>query len=463
MIINKNFLFVIPRYANKNEYYPFPYGLGYVVANMKKNGFNVFVLNLCHHDGPVGFLLSESIEENSVDVVCTGAMSLHWIEVEEILNAVKEFNKDVITVVGGAIVTSDPVLALENLKIDYGVIEEKEETMVELADALCNNKNIGEVKGICFLDKKEYFLFTGRRQQINDLDSLPFPDYDGLEFDKWLDVCSERKIDVTASRSCPFHCTFCYHPLGNNYRQRSLDNVFMEIDYLKKRYDILLINIQDEVFSLDKERIYEFAHRIKEYDIPWMVQWRIDNIDEDLLKVLKESNLYLLELGVESYSDVVLDSMKKGITKKQIKYAYDLCDKVGVNVTSNIILGDIAETEETVKESLDFVKSHPEHEINIGFILAIPCSELWLYAFESGKIKDKLEFIKRRFPVINLTGMSNRKFNGIKKRVMIINIIKKYRKQKKYSLSLCLKILGILLLSENGLLYLKLKNIFMEL
>jgi len=75
--MTKIFLFVVPRYANKNQYYIFPYGLAYVSANMKKHGFNVFTLNLCHHEESIGQLLSEKIKEHNINVVCTGAMSFH--------------------------------------------------------------------------------------------------------------------------------------------------------------------------------------------------------------------------------------------------------------------------------------------------------------------------------------------------------------------------------------------------
>lgn len=439
--MNKNFLFVVPRYANINEYYPFPYGLGYVISNMKKNGFNVFTLNLCHHEESIEFLLSKSIKKHDIHVVCTGAMSLHWEKVNEIVNTVKKINNTIITVVGGPIITSDPMLALENMQIDFGVIGEGEETLVELADALCNNGEIKKIRGIMFKDDDKNFFLNTPRPPIKDLDSLPFPDYEGLEFDKWIETNTllqpinwlefdlnnrPRQVDITASRSCPFRCTFCYHPLGNTYRQRSLDNVFKEIDYLKDKYGITLINIMDELFSLNEERVHEFAARIKEYDIQWLAQWRVDNVNEDMLKILKDSNIRYLELGMESVSDVVLKSMKKGITRSQIEQAYRICDAVGIRVNGNIIIGDVAETEDTIKESLNWVKNHPEYDINIGFILAIPDSEIWRDALSKGLIHNKLDFIKNRFPVINLTSIDKKRFLKIKKEIMIANLAKRY-------------------------------------
>ena len=253
----KNFLFVVPRFAKINELYNFPWGMGYVVSNMKKHGFNVFCLNLCHYKESIEYLISEAIKKHNINVVCSGAMSVHWNEVDKVLNTVKKINPDIITIVGGPIIISDIELALENMQIDFGVVGEGEETVVELADALCTNKDIKKIQGIAFIDTDKKIHINEPRPPIKDLDSLPFPDYEGLEFDKWMEIDTfyrggvtallfdmnnrPRPVEISASRSCPFNCTFCYHPLGKTYRQRSLDNVFKEIDYLSRNSHILRI------------------------------------------------------------------------------------------------------------------------------------------------------------------------------------------------------------------------------
>lgn len=431
--MNKNFLFVVPRFANKNEYYNFPYGMGYVVSNMKKNGFNVFCLNLCHHKESIENLISEAIKEHDINVVCTGAMSAHWDEVDQVLNTVKSIDSDIITIVGGAIIISDIELALENMQIDFGIVGEGEETSVELADALCTNKDLAKIQGIAFKSTDNKITINEPRPPIQDLDSLPFPDYEGLEYDKWLEIDEIyrgglqgvlfdiderfRPAEISASRSCPFRCTFCFHPLGNKYRQRSLDNVFEEIDYLIEKYNITLLLILDELFSSNQERIDEFTFRIKKYNIPWSAQWRINNINEEVVKKLKESNVLSLGLGVESVSDTVLNSMKKGTTKAEIDRAFEICNKYGVRAGGNIILGDVAENEDTMKESLDWWQKHKEYDINMRFLLAIPNSPIWKYALSNGLIVNKLDYIKSKFPVVNLTQMDDKKFYKVLRKV----------------------------------------------
>ena len=437
-----NFLFVNTKIVGAGQYYTFPIGLAYVVSYMKHKGFNVFCLNLCHSDYPIEQQLRKCIEDYHIDVVCTGAMSFYWNEVSDVVETVKKINPGIITVVGGAIITSDPKLAMENMKIDYGVIGEGEITMAELAGALTGNGDMSRIKGLIFHDRNNGFAVTAPREAILDLDSLPFPDYEGFEYSKWLSAewdkqpmiggllfnIDERKNfnEILTSRSCPFNCTFCYHPLGRKYRQRSLDNVFQEIDYLVGKYNIQLLNILDELFSLDEKRLYEFASRIKKYNIRWMAQWRADNVSEDMFKTLRDSGILTLGIGMESMSDKVLKSMKKHVTKADIEKAYKLALDTGVRAGGNLIFGDPEETEETVKESLDWWRKHPEYEIRLRFILAVPDSEVWRHAVKHNLIGDKVQFIKNRFPVINLTRISDSKFNEIRKKVTHLEFTQKH-------------------------------------
>ena len=107
-----NFLFVTPKDAYRGYIYEFYIGLAYVSSYMKHRGFNVFCLNTCHCDDPIEQQLSEYINNKQIDVICTGGMSLQFRQISVILKAAKKIKSKIITVVGGAIITSDPRLAL---------------------------------------------------------------------------------------------------------------------------------------------------------------------------------------------------------------------------------------------------------------------------------------------------------------------------------------------------------------
>jgi anaerobic magnesium-protoporphyrin IX monomethyl ester cyclase len=421
-----NFLFVHPKYTYRGGFYHFNFGLAYVSSYTKHKGFKVSCLNLCHCDEPIERQLAECINSKKIDILCTGGMSINFEEVNTILVNAKKIKPQIITVVGGAIVSSDPRLALENMQIDFGVIGEGEETMAELAGVLSNGGNVGDIKGLAYFDAKNNLVITEERKPIENLDLLPFPDYEGFEYGYHLStlkpnshlyyhtILDEVRVGkVSTSRSCPFKCTFCYHQLGGEYRQRSLDNVFKEIDYLVEKYNINTLFLLDELFSIDKKRIYEFAERIKKYNFKWFPVLRVDSVDKELLKALKESGVYMISYGIENVNDEILKSMQKKTTRAQVEQALKLTREAGMGNQGGMLFGDPAETEETVKESIAWWKRHLNHGFTLSMIITLPDAPLYRYALARGLIKDKFQYMKDKFPLINLTRLSPGRFKKL--------------------------------------------------
>jgi len=385
----------------------------------------VFCLNPNHYESSLEKQLSDFIINNKIDVVCTGGMSVHYNEINDVLRVSKNIKPDIITIVGGAIVTSNPKVTCWGIKnLDYGVVGEGEETIVELAHALVNKTDIEIIKGLSYFKNLGYHL-TPERVPIKNLDKIPMPDYEGFEYDEYIKLFypsenhffsimdNVRAGYIMASRSCPFACTFCYHHPSSKYRQRSLDNIFFEIEYLIYKYDINFLNITDELFSFDKKRMYEFASRIKKYNLKWWTNFRVSDVDKEVLEILKNSGMFMISYGIESMSDKILKSMKKHITKSQIEEALRLTYEAKINIQGNIILGDPEETEETIKESIDWLKNHPEYGINLVMIRTYPFSPIYKYALSKGLIKDEFEHMVNKFPLINLTKMSDKKYKEI--------------------------------------------------
>ena len=422
-----NFGMVVPKYVNKGEPYQFYTGLAIVSACMKQHNYNVFCLNPNHYDGTITQQLMNFITNNKIDVICTGGMSGNYNEIRDVLKISKKFKSDIITIVGGTIITSNPNITLSNMKyIDYGVIGEAEETIIELANTIINKQDVSSIKGIAYFVSETKYIITPDRIPISNLDTIPFPDYEGFEYDKYMKlfysndnvffsvIDEERRFgNIMSSRSCPFACTFCYHHHLSKYRQRSLDNVFQEIDYLVNKYNINILGIADDLFSYNKKRMYEFASRIKKYNIKWYTSLRVSDVDKEVLKTLKDSGLFGVGYGIESINDNILKSMKKHITKTQIEKALKLTYEAKISMLGNIILGDPEETEETVKKSIDWLIAHPEYSIHLVMIKTYPQAHIYKYALSKGLIKDEFKYMVDGFPLVNLTKMSDKKYKEI--------------------------------------------------
>jgi hypothetical protein len=256
---------------------------------------------------------------------------------------------------------------------------------------------------------------------------LPFPDYEGFGFDKLLAAAPNQLgmnennvIPFLASRSCPFQCTFCFHSSGAKYRQRSLDSVFAEIDYLTHKYPVNYIFMLDELFSYNTERVKEFCRRIKPFGIKWMAQFRVADVTSEMVDIIKNSNCDLISFGIESADNRILKSMKKGITIKQTEQALELVHAAGIAIQGNFIFGDAEETIETAKNTLEWWKAHRQYNLMLNFITTYPGTELYKYALAQNIIKDEEQFIKDGCPTLNVSKMSQNEMNWLTEQIAVL-------------------------------------------
>ncbi len=418
-------LLVIPRYSltNKPDYrYAFPLGLGYISSVMKQAGYEVDCLNLNHLNGSVENLMSEFLDKKIYDIVGSGHIGIGYTAIEKIINSVRNHKSKPKFILGGILITSEPELMFNSLKPDFAVLGEGERTIIELLECIKKEGDLNKIDGICFRDKNKKLIFNKPRTPIMNLNSLPFPDMEGFGFEEYLNNQSNdinfnemdypRAYFLLCSRGCPYQCTFCYHSTGPKYRTRSLSNIFKEIREAVKKYNINSLVIFDDLFSINKKRLLEFCKRIKEldkeigYEINWSPQMSVNSVDKKMLETLKDAGCHVISFGFESFSPVVLKSMKKPITPEQIDRAIKLSFEVGIGLQGAFIFGDTAETKETAKETLDYWKKNCKGQIRPGFIQPYPGSEIYDYCVKKGIIKDRLDFIKNKISHTNWFNMT---------------------------------------------------------
>ena len=125
-----NYLIVMPKQAEKPFQYVFPTGMGIVAASLKASGRSVFTLNLTYKENPME-VLKQTIIKEKIDVVMTGGLSGQYSLLKEIIDTVKSICPDIITAVGGGIITAEPEVAMQALECaDYGMIGEGEITIL---------------------------------------------------------------------------------------------------------------------------------------------------------------------------------------------------------------------------------------------------------------------------------------------------------------------------------------------
>lgn len=423
-----NHLLIMPRIVDQvGDWYTFPLGLPYVSSSLKEKGFSVFTLNLNHIEGPIEEIVKSALLEHDIDLVLTGGLSSQFSLIKHILDTVKAIKPTVTTIVGGGIISSTPEVAMKALEnADFGIIGEGELTNVELSHALENNKSYEAIEGIIY-KKDNTLVRTPSRKEIENLDAVPFPDYEGFGYEhiihsgaNFIGMNETNTVTMISSRSCPFRCTFCFHTNGKKYRQRSLDNFFKELDYLVEKYGVKYLCVADELFAYDLERVREFCRRIKTYNIKWWAQFRVSDINETLIELVKDANCSIMAFGLESADNRVLKSMKKHITIEQIESALKLVYNSGITIQGNFIFGDVEETVETATNTINWWKEHMHYGINLNFITIYPGTGLYNYACENGIVTDEIEFLKQGCLNINVSKMNSEELKWLAEQIMII-------------------------------------------
>ncbi|MDR2571124.1 MAG: cobalamin-dependent protein, partial [Oscillospiraceae bacterium] len=211
-----------------------PVGIAYVSASLKKAGFNVYTFNTSLSvKRPLKEELRHIITENNITIVGCGGLVTDYPGIKEIIDTVKSIKPEIITFIGGSFVTYSPTEAMSLISTaDIGIIGEGEVTTCELISALEAREDIRMVRGLVIRDDcgKDTITLTEPRTEITDIDSIPWPDREGFGL---YDIFPDSTYGaVTTSRSCPYKCTFCAQSGGSAYRERCLDGVFDEIDYL---------------------------------------------------------------------------------------------------------------------------------------------------------------------------------------------------------------------------------------
>ena len=433
-----NVLLIMPKVDIGYQEWPVPpVGIAYVSSALKAAGYNVFTLNLNLHSD-YDSILSKAIHENNIDIIGTGGLVVNYHTIKEIVNKCKAIKPEVIVWVGGSLITFSAIPVMNGiLNADIGMIGEGEITACEMMHCLEQNDGdidkLLEVKGLVVRTKGGQIISTEPRGEIEDIDTIPYPDYDGFDYFEMIrrfwdsDSTGIISAPLTTSRSCPFNCTFCSKSGGTKYRQRSLESIFDELDYLVEKYGVNRILLNDELFANDKNRIVEFCDRIAKYNIKWFVSLRVSrHITAELLQMMKSSGCVQILYGLESGDNSILKSMRKGITAEEIARVAKLTYEAGFQVVGNFIFGDTNETLETARNTLNFIKEHIKYFSSVALspILLFPGSYLYKKAVKDNVISNETEFIEAECPATNVSKMSDVEYSYLFNELIPIEKVK---------------------------------------
>ena len=374
-----------------------PLGLAYIAAVLEKAGYEVGII-----DAKVEKLSFEAIIKRVADfkpqIIGLSSSTPDFCVTVALAKQIRA-SGDYTIIVGGKHVSALPEETLAEECFDYGVVGEGEETALELVNAILrkDTQALKSIKGIVFRSGSER-IRTPRRPYIEDLDTLPFPArhlLPPLTQYQYLYYKALPLATILTSRGCLYQCTFCDRAVfGNKMRVRSITNIVDEMQMLVRDYGVKVINIPDDLFTLNPQRVEDFCRQLlaRNLKISWSCLSRVDLVNPDMLKIMQKAGCWMIGYGIESGNQRILDTIKKNITLETIKQALRWTRQLNIRTLGFFMLGLPGDSEETIRQTLRFSRSLPLDRIVFFITQPYPGSELYQTANREGKINKEVSY-----------------------------------------------------------------------
>lgn len=377
-----------------------PLGLLYVGTNVQKtigqSEVDIKILGFCPGEKRYLEITREMMREFKPDIVGLTSYTFTIYDTYQIARLVKSENPNVFVIFGGINTSFYPEEMIRQPFIDAIAIGDGEKTFSDFV------KNFGtpemySIRGI-WIKKNGDIIKNPTRQPISNLDDLPFPDRNLLIFQ---DIYQEsyifsdynfnyRKTELLSSRGCPYSCEYC-QSFGKKYRTRTPKNVVDEMEYLlSEGYNFF--QFWDETFNVQKERSKEIFREIIRRNLQKKIRYRVriagNLVDEEMIRLMKESGCQMIYVGIESASNETIRTVGRKIeVEKCIETVY-LAKKYGIGVLGYFIIGFPGETEKDIQKTIKLILKLPLDFMETTILTPLPNTPLYLKAISEGKMDD---------------------------------------------------------------------------
>jgi len=361
-----------PRIAEAHDAPDYPHlGLAYLAAYLRSRDGAVAVLDAKLERTSVAQAI-EKIGRIQPDLLGLTAYTPEIVHVAALARQIKDRWPHIRIVLGGIHATVLPRETLEEFPwLDFLVFGEGEVTLHELVQALDASSPLDGIQGLAYRANGTIHLGAPRPWNTR-LDELPFPAWDLFP--------RTEHYSISTTRGCPFQCVFCTRPYGSQVRMRSAGSVVREFRELVTKYGAKRITFRDETFGANRRRALEIVDALLQEGVPEGVEFyvgsRVDTVDEELLRKLRQAGCTVIGFGVESGNEEILRRSGKGITLAQARTSVALAKRLGFKTGSYFILGFPNETPRTAWDTINFARQLNTDSVSIGIMIPFPKTEI---------------------------------------------------------------------------------------
>lgn len=364
-----DFLFILPEvtYTNTGRFHR---GIGYLSAGLKKEGHRVGLMIV--RSIPSREQWVEQIKMFQPDIIGFSAISAQAPVVRRLVEMTKQLG--IFTIWGGVHATLDPENSIMTDGIDAVCRGEADIVLPRFVNAFAGGGSLDKIESF-YVKNKNKILKAPVAPLHENLDDLPFPDYDIFPFNETEDFTYFKAVSVMASRGCPFNCSYCannalrhIYPNYSKYcRIRSVQNVLSEIEYLLNKYpNASYVRFSDDTLSSSMDWFKEFCKLYNEkIGLPYSSNERAEFISEEKADLYKDSGCIGLDIGIENGNEALRSNvMNRKVKNETIIKAFHLLAERGIRTNAFNILGMPTETFET---ALDTIKLNAQCSVTNFF------------------------------------------------------------------------------------------------
>jgi radical SAM superfamily enzyme YgiQ (UPF0313 family) len=340
-------------------------GLMYLSASLKARfpGIDTRLLDLRLEASPQN-ALTDTIETYRPDVVGFLCLTGDGPVLDDLTARIKDLDASIHICCGGPYPTHSPEDFQSLIHVDAIVRGEGEISFGDLLECLAAGARPDHATpGFAIRDADGDLAIPPYGPVIADLDKLPFPDWGLMDIDRYarmiqinIVLSGRRPMPIFTSRGCPFNCVYCHNMFGKKVRLRSPENVVDEIETLVRDHGVDEIQIYDDIFNIDRDRVFAICDLIIARNLSVKICFpnaiRGDMADDALILKLKEAGAYMITFALETASPRLQTYIRKHLDIDKTLRAIRFADRIGLITRAYFMIGFPTETLDEIKATI---------------------------------------------------------------------------------------------------------------
>jgi len=199
--------------------------------------------------------------------------------------------------------------------------------------------------------------------QVKELDALPFPAWDLIDFDTYAkrpkfakNIRGKRYAPIFTSRGCPYKCAYCHNVFGKKFRWRSAENVLKEVHLLKDTFGVDELEIVDDIFNLHRPRLKKICKGLQPLNmhICFPNGLRADILKKETVKDLADAGTYEVNVAVETVTPRLQTLVEKYVNFRKLTDAVKWMNQYGIAVKGFFMIGFPTETKQEIENTIQY-------------------------------------------------------------------------------------------------------------